>query len=385
MPSTASLEIFRAGRHTAMSGESITFSEADLAATVAAYDPKKYRAPFVIGHPKHDDPAYGWARSLKTNGTSIEAEPEQVDPAFAEMVNEGSYGAISASFYSPDSPSNPVPGVYYPRHIGFLGAMPPAVKGMRRPSFAESSAGVVNFGANETGIVEFSDWDDVNNASLWRSLRDWMLSKFGAADADKAVPGYLVQSVEQGAQDELRESVAAVEPITPAFAEDTPTMTPEQIAALQAENARLKADADALRRSQAELRRTALHAENVAFAEQLGSEGRLSRKYQPVAIAALDALASGDTPIEFGEGEARKPLATAVRELLSALPQSVEFGEVATGTRAVGTTGTVSFAAPDGASVDQGSLAIHGKVIAYQSRHKVTYEAALDAVLGGAA
>lgn len=377
MPSTAPIQIFRAGRHTAMSGQSLEFRESDLAAMVAAYDPTKHQAPLVIGHPQHDDPAYGWVQSLSISGGVLEASADHVDPAFAELVNARKYKNVSASFYSPDSPANPVPGVYYLRHVGFLGAQPPAVKGLLTPSFA----------AGEAGIVEFSEWDDVNNASLWRSMREWVLAKFGTADADQAVPGYLVQSVEQGAQDELRESQAedaATSTTAPAFAEE-PTMTAQEIAALQAENARLKADADALRRSQAELRRTALHAENVAFAEQLGSEGRLSRKYQPVAIAALDALASGDTPVEFGEGEARKPLATAVRELLSALPQSVEFGEVATGARAIGTTGTVSFAAPDGASVDQGSLAIHGKVIAYQSRHKVTYEAALDAVLGGAA
>ena len=361
-----------------MSGQALEFGEADLAATVAAYDPSKHEAPLVVGHPTHDGPAYGWVRSLSIQGGAIEASPDQVDAEFAEMVGAGRFKHVSASFYAPDAPANPVPGVYYLRHVGFLGAQPPAVKGLRTPSFADG----------ETGIVEFAEWDDINNASLWRSLRDWMLSKFGASDADRAVPGYLVQSVEQGAQDELREGrtgTAADQTTTPAFAEDTPTMTPDQIAAMQAENARLKADADALHRSQAELRRNALHTENVAFAEQLGSEGRLPAAHQPVIVAALDALASGDTPIEFGEGEEKKPLATAVREVLTKLPQSVEFGEVATPKRAAGTTGTVSFAAPDGATVDQGSLAIHGKVIAYQSRHKVTYEAALDAVLGGAA
>lgn len=377
MPSTAPLEIFRAGRHVAMSGESIEFSAADIAASVAAYDPALYEAPLVVGHPKHDLPAYGVVRSLSVSGTSIEATPDHVDPAFAEMVNAKRFSKISASFYAPDSPSNPRPGVYYLRHVGFLGAQPPAVKGLRTPSFADG----------ETGIVEFSEWDDVNNASLWRSLREWMLAKFGSADADKAVPGYLVKSVEQGAEDELRVASTTTDPITPAFAEDSP-MNAQEIAAMQAENARLKADADALRRSQAELRRTALHAENVAFAEQLGSEGRLPAAHQPVIVAALDALASGDQPVEFGEGAAKQPLATAVREVFAKLPQSVEFGEVATSKRAAGTAGTagtVSFAAPDGATVDQGSLAIHGKVIAYQSRNKVTYEAALDAVLGGAA
>lgn len=357
-----------------MSGETLEFGESDLAATVAAYDPAKHEAPLVVGHPKHDYPAYGWVRSLSISGGAIEACHEQVDPAFAEMVNAGRFKSISAAFYAPDAPGNPVPGVYYLRHVGFLGAHPPAVKGLRTPSFADG----------ETGIVEFAEWDDVNNAGLWRSLRDWMLSKFGAADADKAVPGYLVQSVEQGAQDELREASTTADPITPAFAEESP-MNAQEIAALQAENARLKADADALRRSQAELRRTALHAENVAFAEQLGSEGRLPAAHQPVIVAALDALASGDQPVEFGEGAAKQPLATAVREVFAKLPQSVEFGEVATPKRAAGTAGTVSFAAPDGATVDQGSLAIHGKVIAYQSRNKVTYEAALEAVLRGAA
>lgn len=358
-----------------MSGQAMEFGEADLAATVAAYDPARHEAPLVVGHPTHDGPAYGWVRSLSLTNGAIEASPDQVDEAFAEMVRVGRFKHVSASFYAPDAPANPVPGVYYLRHVGFLGAQPPAVKGLRTPSFADG----------EAGVVEFAEWDDVNNASLWRSLRDWLLSKFGSADADTAVPGYLVKSVEEGAQDELRESLnTPTATPAPAFAEEL-TMTPDQIAAMQAENARLKAEADALRRSQAELRRNALHAENVAFAEQLGSEGRLAAAHQPVIVAALDALAGGDQPIQFGEGEARKPLAAAVRDVLARLPQSVEFGEVATGARAVGTSGTVSFAAPDGATVDQGSLAIHGKVVAYQARHKVLYEAALDAVLAGAA
>lgn len=358
-----------------MSGQSLEFGEADLAATVAAYDPAKHQAPLVVGHPKHDDPAYGWVSSLSIKGGAIEASPDQVDSAFAEMVSAGRFKNVSASFYAPDAPANPVPGVYYLRHVGFLGAQPPAVKGLRTPSFADG----------ETGIVEFAEWDDVNNASLWRSLRDWMLSKFGSADADEAVPSYLVQSVEHGALDELR-GIDNTQTSTPAFAEDTPTMTATEIAALQAENTRLKADADALRRSQAELRRTALHTENVAFAEQLGSEGRLAAAHQPVIVAALDALASGDKPVEFGEGAAAKPLATALRELLAVLPQSVEFSEVATGHRAAGTGSTVDFAAPAGAVIDQSRLAMHGKVLAHMRRNPgLEYEQALDAVCSGAA
>ena len=77
-----------------------------------------------------------------------------MDAAFAETVAAGRFKKIFASFYSPDAPANPVPGVYYLRHVGFLGAQPPAVTGLRSPEFAD----------NEAGVVEFADWGDLKNA-----------------------------------------------------------------------------------------------------------------------------------------------------------------------------------------------------------------------------
>ena len=134
------LQIFKAGKHTAMSGVALAFSDADIAATVAAYDPSKHEAPLVIGHPKTDDPAFGWVKSLQFSDGVLQAEPDQVDAAFAELVNDGKFKKISASFYTPDAPNNPVPGVYYLRHVGFLGAQAPAVKGLKAASFAEEPA-----------------------------------------------------------------------------------------------------------------------------------------------------------------------------------------------------------------------------------------------------
>lgn len=121
-----------------MAGQTLDFTEADLAATVAAYDPALSEAPIVVGHPRHDAPAYGWVRGLRLNTASgIEADLHQVDSAFAEMVAAGRFKYVSVSFYAPDAPNNPVPGVYYLRHVGFLGAQPPAVKGLRTPEFAD--------------------------------------------------------------------------------------------------------------------------------------------------------------------------------------------------------------------------------------------------------
>lgn len=364
------LQIFKPGRHTAMSGAELAFSEADLAASAAAYDPALHEAPIVVGHPTLDGPAYGWVKSLAFSEGGLEAEPDQVDPAFAELVTAGRFKKISAAFFPPDSPKNPAPGVYYLRHVGFLGAQPPAVKGLRAPVFAAD---------DEAVTFEFGEYDDVANADLWRSLREWMIGKFGQDEADKVIPGYQVATLEQGAQDELREAqTEAGTAISPGFSEFTPketsTVTPEQKAALEAENAQLKTQL-------AEIKQAGIHAGHAAFAEKLVAAGQMLPAQSAVAVATLDHLATLETPVEFGEGDDKAPLIDAFKAFLEGMPKLVEFAEQATNQRAVGDLDKgAAFAAPDGYSVDADSLAIHNKALAHQAQHKTDYLTAVKAV-----
>ncbi|HAZ6055639.1 TPA: peptidase, partial [Escherichia coli] len=133
----SAIHIFKAGTHTDMHGKKLPFTPDDLAACVKAYDPSVHEAPLVIGHPRTEDPAWGWVKALSLSGVDLMAEPAQLDPQFAEMVTDGRFKKVSASFYLPDSPSNPKPGVLYLRHVGFLGAQPPSVKGLKQVSFSE--------------------------------------------------------------------------------------------------------------------------------------------------------------------------------------------------------------------------------------------------------
>ena len=66
------IHIFRAGSHTAMQGQTISFGEADLAASAAAYDPAKHEGPIVVGHPAADAP--------KAEQPQPDAVPEQSAP-----------------------------------------------------------------------------------------------------------------------------------------------------------------------------------------------------------------------------------------------------------------------------------------------------------------
>lgn len=64
------------------------------------------------------------------------AVPKQVNGEFADMVAQGAYKKVSAAFFMPTTPNNPTPGVLYLRHIGFLGAVPPAIKGLKPIEFS---------------------------------------------------------------------------------------------------------------------------------------------------------------------------------------------------------------------------------------------------------
>lgn len=392
----STLQCFKPGCHLALNGAQLDFAESDLAATAGAYDPALHEAPLVVGHPTLDGPAYGWVAKLAFADGALEATPAQVDPAFAELVNAGAYKKMSAAFWAPAAPGNPVPGVYYLRHVGFLGATAPAVKGLRTPAFAGS----------EEGVVEFSEWDDTTNASLWRALREWLLTKFSAADADKATPGYLISGLEAGAAEELarvRFEAAKTNPFPPSAAFAQPNQEPPvdaaQKAALEAENAALKKQLADQATANRQARLDAAHGEAVAFADGLVAAGRWPAGRIGLVVAVMDTIAAhaetAGAAVQFAQADnTQAPLLPALRQALGELPTLVPGGAAGAGATggagsalatkeraAAGAGAAVAFAAPAGCEVDPELLAVHTKAQAYMAAHPGTaYLAAVRAV-----
>lgn len=124
-------EVFKAGTHTDAGGNTREWTESDLDEIVNTYNDQKKKekhdAPVVVGHPTDNSPAYGWVESLKRTGTTLLAKFRNVDSQFQDLVNQGRYGKISIALY----PNKLL------RHVGFLGAIPPAVKGLAAPKFKE--------------------------------------------------------------------------------------------------------------------------------------------------------------------------------------------------------------------------------------------------------
>ena len=135
------LEIFKAGTHTDSKGRTKTYSENDLDKIVSSYKPGQREAPLVLGHPKDNDPAYGWVEKLFRKGKSLFAKTKDEDPRFLKAVKERRFPKRSVSL-TEDLRLN---------HIGFLGAAIPAVDGLAEISFnADDQFSVIELPAPPT-------------------------------------------------------------------------------------------------------------------------------------------------------------------------------------------------------------------------------------------
>jgi hypothetical protein len=310
--SAGTIRIFKPGSFTSVDGSRHSFSRDDLVQAAAAYDPEGDPAPLVIGHPAIDHPAYGWATGLRLDGDELIADVDQVEPGFAETVNAGRYRKVSASFYPPTHHGNPKPGNWYLKHIGFLGAAAPALKGLGTVSLAEGdSAGLVSFALHETPEHEPSQ------------EKSTVTTKTEDKTADFAER-----------QRELDEREAAIK---------------------AREDATIKAARDAR------------HTEHVSFAEGMVSKGTLAPAGKGLLVGVLDQLGEQVEPVSFGEAEADKmPPAAALKKLLGGAVPLVSFAELAPkgGDPKVK---VANFAAPPGYSVDPAQAELFARAKAIQA------------------
>jgi len=126
------LEVFKSGEHKDSSGKLRKFTDDMLDKITALYNRKvkessSYEAPLVKGHPKTDDPAYGWIENLKRKGNTLLAKLKDVSNDLVDEVKKGLFKKISIALY-PD---------LMLRHVGLLGASAPAVKGLRNVEFED--------------------------------------------------------------------------------------------------------------------------------------------------------------------------------------------------------------------------------------------------------
>lgn len=325
------IHIFKAGTHTSAGGATLDFSEDRLKAMVDGYDPTNHEAPIVIGHPKDNGPAFGWVKGLEFGENGIHAIPHQLNDDFAEAVKNGSFKKVSASFYSPDSPNNPNPGNYYLRHVGFLGAQPPAIKGLQALEFSEGQE-MFKTGNGEDVLIEFEEdidaaWQAQDSAGIFRKLREFIIDKFSKEDADEVIPSYAIEGLERGAQRRIDQAHNQ-----PNYSEGNGPMNKEEIAAMQAENAALKQKNTDFSEREEEIsnRENKLKAAaRKAVITGLITDGKILPAQEAQVASFMEMLEGNDVAVEFAEGDATvsKTGPDAFAAFLGTFPNQVDFNE----------------------------------------------------------
>lgn len=357
-------EIFRAGTRTDNNGRTITITPEQVAAIASHYSPSKHEAPIVVGHPSTNAPAYGWVGSLKAENGTLFADFAQVDDDFAELVKKGRYKKVSASFYPPNHPSNPQPENWYLRHVGFLGAHPPAVKGLAAIDFADDEDGVVSFGE--------SDW---LLSRMLRNLREWLIGKDGIEAADRVLPDWQIEAV---APPPMPEPEPELNNFSETPDKDDTMNAEQQLAAERAAREKAEADArqarDELAKLQAEqdkALRDAAHQQNADFAEGLIKAGSLKPADKELIVAVLDFADYPEAaPADFGEG---KKLSDALKDFLRGGKPILAAGEIATADKAnPSPAGSSDF----GEYADPAAQSHHERALALAKRENISYEEA---------
>lgn len=365
-------EFFKPGTFTAVNGQTYTFDAAAVREMVDSYRPEFSDAPLVVGHPKLTSPRFGRAEKLFVNDKGVAmCEAGGLVAEFAEMVNKGMYPKVSASIFLPSAKGNPTPGKHYLNHIGFLGGVAPAVKGLS----------MVEFAADDDGVASFA-FEDRLEAGMWRSLRNWMLAKFGSDEAEQALPEWTVQSVaDSAAQPDQKDDPQGVgtADASALLAFSTPSNQPNQEeiamdAQKEARLAQLEAEHAELRKQVKTAADFAARTEVASFAEGLVKTGQVLPAHKDAVVEVLcqlDAANDGKGEVaSFASADPEhadhgKTGGALLREMLNALPVQVSFQKLPDGAAA----GTASFAAPAGYTVSAEGLDLMAKAEAHQKAH----------------
>ncbi|NJD38441.1 MAG: hypothetical protein FIA89_09015 [Geobacter sp.] len=308
--------VFRAGQHTDSSGNTKKWTTADLDRIVNSFNPAYHEPPLVIGHPSDNAPAFGWVAGIKRQGDGLYLKYKDVASEFKDWASKKLFKKKSIAVY-PDGSL---------RHIGYLGAMPPAIKGL--PDFA------FNDGDKGTAITyEYSDWRMSTLGQIIMRLRDHLVETLGADKADNIIKGWEVQDLLTPPPEPEQSNSLYNEP-------EEEGMKPEEVQemlnkALTAVTQQFTETVNGLQATITEMNKSIVAGREEAqrrefreFLMQPKMQQRVAEGSREAIINQMMTLASA-APVEFGEGDAKttKPALDIYKDQLKALPTVVQFGE----------------------------------------------------------
>lgn len=412
------LESFKVGKHVSSNGVEKEYTDADLKEIADNYNSQaEWQAPLVIGHPKTDDPAFGWVTKAKVEGSKLYTYVENVSDKVIEAVRAGMFKYISIAL----NPGNKL------RHVGLLGAVPPAVKGLSPVQFS--------------GGVEFEEFkikpavDSNALTSMFSRIKQFIASTFSSEKAEEIIPESEIKClIDSGLHiDDLSQAAgkgSASGAMDAAFSGADPKVSgdkdgngsqtskediemEQKLKDLETKFSEMNGKIDSLTQSITALidgkkefeetikgvvtEQTAMKLQTdkvmfEAFCDSLIMQGKIlpAEKYgdndSGGLVQEFTDCYQADQRITYSEGE--KTMVTRLKERLDkraviAHPTQKPFASYAQAKAQAGGVGNldvpVEFAAVAN-KVTQDSLDFDAQVVAYAEEHKITYEEAFTAL-----
>lgn len=151
-PKTVEMEVFRGGTQTDSQGNKSEWTEEKLNKIVASFNEVGEKVPAIVnkdGHSHSNGPAFGWFSGFKRVNDSIWATLGDINENFSEMLRTKAFKNRSIALR---------PNDLSPLHVAFLGAMPPAIKGLADYNFKEGEEfSQFEFDIGEKEFSEFTE------------------------------------------------------------------------------------------------------------------------------------------------------------------------------------------------------------------------------------
>lgn len=291
------MEILRTGSHIASSGAPVELNESDLDGIAATYNPSVHEAPLVVGHPRDNSPAFGWVKGLRRAGDRLIARAQAL-PELVELIRKGIYKKRSASLVRERAGSP-----WRLNHVGLLGGMPPAVKGLADIALAEGGER-----HDIEDLLTLSEGEE--GMALEEKLAEFVASM-------KELVAGITGSRQQAQKQEFSE--AERQELVKAEAE-------KLLAQAKAEFAQ---KLEAARAEKAAVEKQMRSREIAQFCEGLKKEGRLLPAWEKLGLVEFMLSLDAAEQVEFSQGTEKLTQVDFMKKLLSELPKVVNFSEAA--------------------------------------------------------
>ena len=320
------IEVFKGGRQVDSKGRPHD-GDALIDQAVSGFNADE-PPPLVLGHPKDDSPAYGWTEAVRKtvrDGVAyLEAKVGDLAPEIVEMVKAGRYRNRSAAFYKDGRL----------RHIGLLGAVPPAVKGLAPLAFGEEAEAVFEFSASDADV--FGRFRAIGRAL--QRVRDFLVAEKGLEEADRIINLWDVDYLKEappepvGAGDNFNQGP----PDPAADEEDEMKFSEEEVkakidAAVAEKEKDLAARDKELAKERAEFaeHRTAQsRRETEAFVDGLIRDGKALPAWKKAGLVEFMTGLDAGEEIQFSEGGEKQSQAAWFKKFLEGLGAHPLFKEM---------------------------------------------------------